>query len=289
MTLQDKIMVITGGTRGYGFAVTREALAAGATVIISGRSQGSVDGALEKLTEFGDRIHGIPCDVSVEAQVHALADQVVARFGRIDIWLNNAGFSPAAGVIHEFPPQAFEQTFRVNCLGAVHGTQAALKHMLPRGAGVLAFTYGNGSFLRPASPTGPYGASKAWLTSFTRTLSKDLQGSGIRIFGFSPGMMLTDMLTAPAVIGEQGKEMMKNYGFVLRFLGQPAEKPACKFVHMLGGLNKDFVEYRVFKPWTPFLGLLKVGWQNLTGKKSTPEFELTFEPPYHFEETRGEQ
>lgn len=95
----------------------------------------------------------------------------------------------------------------------MHGTQAALKHMLPRGEGVLAFTYGNGSFLPPASPTGPYGASKAWLTSFTRTLAKDIKDSGFRTFGFSAGMMLTDMLTARAVIGERGKEMMKNYGF----------------------------------------------------------------------------
>lgn len=283
MSLQDKIIVITGSTRGYGFAVAQEALEAGATVIISGRSQASVDAALEKLAAYALRVMGIPCDVSVEAQVHALADQVVERFGRMDIWVNNAGLSSAAGRIYEFPPEAFERIFRINCLGAVHGTQAALKHMLPRGKGVIAFTYGNGSFLRPASPTGPYGASKAWITSFTRTLAKDLKGRGIRVFGFSPGMMWTDMLTAPTVIGEAGKEMLKNYGFVLRFLGQPPEKPARKFVQMLGGLNKDFVEYRVFKPWTPFLGLLKVGWENLTHTGTTPEFELDFEPAYRFE------
>jgi len=67
MTLQDRIMVITGGTRGYGFAVARQALAAGATVIISGRSQGSVDRALGKLTEFGDRIHGTKFECSAHA------------------------------------------------------------------------------------------------------------------------------------------------------------------------------------------------------------------------------
>ncbi len=284
MTLHEKIMVITGSTRGYGLAVARQALQAGATVVISGRSQASVDAALEQLAAYAPRVAGIPCDVSVEAQVHALADQVAERFGRIDIWVNNAGYSAGAGRIYEFPPETFERIFRINCLGAVHGTQAALKHMLPRKEGVIAFTYGNGSFLRPASPTGPYGASKAWLTSFARTLAKDLQGSGIRVFGFSPGMMWTDMLTAPTVIGEAGKEMLKNYDFVLRFLGQPPEKPARKFVHMLGRLNKDFVEYRVFKPWTPFLGLLKVAWQNLTGTGETPEFELNFEPAYRFEE-----
>ncbi len=288
MTLKDKIIVITGSTRGYGFAVAREALAAGATVVISGRSRSSVDAALEKLSEYAPRVHGTPCDVSVEAQVHALADQAVERFGRIDIWVNNAGFSSAAGRIYEFPPEDFERIFRINCRGTVHGAQAALKHMLPRGEGVLAFTYGNGSFLRPASPTGPYGASKAWITSFTRTLAKDLKGSGIRVFGFSPGMMLTDMLTAPTVIGEAGKEMMKNYGFVLRFLGQPPAKPARKFVQMLGNLNKDFAEYRVFKPWTPFVGLLKVGWENLTGRKEEPAFELRYEPAYRWEDAGSE-
>ena len=95
--------------------------------------------------------------------------------------------------------------------------------MLPRKQGMLVNIYGKGSFLRPASPTGLYGTTKAWLTSFTRTLAKELKGTGVQILGFSPGMMTTDMLTSPRVVGERGKEMLKNFGFVLRFLGKPAK------------------------------------------------------------------
>ena len=162
----------------------------------------------------------------------------------------------------------------------MYGTQAALKHMLPRQVGVLAFTYGNGSFLRPASPTGPYGASKAWMTSFTRTLAKELKGSGIQVFGFSPGMMWTDMLTTLTVIGDAGQEMLKNYGFVLRMLGQPADPPARKFVQMIADLKKEFVEYRVFKPWTPLVGLATIAWENLTGRKVEPKYIFHTKEPY---------
>lgn len=278
--LQKKIMVITGSTRGYGFAVAQVALQAGATVIISGRSRASVQTAQEKLTAYASQLVGIPCEMTNESQVHALADQVVEQFGRIDIWVNNAGCSSAAGRIFEFDPEEVLRIFRINDLGTMYGTQAALKHMLPRQAGVLAFTYGNGSFLRPASPTGPYGASKAWMTSFTRTLAKDLKGTGIQVFGFSPGMMWTDMLTTPTVIGEAGQDMLKNYGFILRMLGQPADPPARKFVKMVADLKKEFVEYRVFKPWTPLLGLMKIAWENLTGRKDEPEYILQTIDPY---------
>jgi short-subunit dehydrogenase len=170
--------------------------------------------------------------------------------------------------------------FMTNDLGAMYGTQVAMKHFLARKAGMLVNIYGNGSFLRPATPTAMYGTTKAWLTSFTRSLAKENKGSGVQILGFSPGMMITDMLTNPRVVGEKAREQMKNFGFVLRFLGKPPEVAAKKLVEVIASQRKEFVEFQMFKPWTPMLGLLRVGWENLTKTGKTPEFELKFEEGY---------
>ncbi|HEY6073657.1 MAG TPA: SDR family oxidoreductase, partial [Anaerolineales bacterium] len=189
-------------------------------------------------------------------------------------------YSNAAGLMMDMDPQEALEMFLSNDLGVLRCTQAILHYMLPRQQGLLVNIYGNGSFLRPASPTGLYGATKAWLTSFTRSLARELKGTGVRVLGFSPGMLLTDMLTSPTVVGEQGREMLKNFGFVLRFLGGPAKPAAEKLVKTIDRQQKDFLEVRLFKPWTPLLGLLRAGFENLTGKGEQPEFELHYRDPY---------
>ncbi len=278
-TLKDKIVVVTGSTRGFGFAIAKSMLEAGATVAITGRSQQAVDNSLASLQPKG-RVSGFVMDVREEEQVYKLVDDVIAEFGRIDIWVNNAGYSNAAGMMLDMNPQDALDMFMSNDLGVMICTQAIMHYMLPRKQGLLVNIYGNGSFLRPASPTGLYGATKAWMSSFTRSLAVELKGSGVQILGFSPGMMTTDMLTSPIVVGERGKEMLKNFGFVLRFLGQPAKYAADKLVKTIESNNKEFSEVKLFKPWTPLLGLIRVGWENLTKTGKTPEFELHYQEAY---------
>jgi len=277
--IKDKVVVVTGSTRGFGFAIAESMLEAGATVAITGRSQKVVESTLTKLQPKG-RVSGFVLDVREENQVYKLVDDVIQEFGRIDIWVNNAGYSNAAGMMLEMDPQDALDMFMSNDFGVLQCTQAIMRYMLPRKQGLLVNIYGNGSFLRPASPTGLYGATKAWVTSFTRTLAVELKGSGVQILGFSPGMMTTDMLTNPVVVGEHGKEMLKNFGFVLRFLGKPAKYAARKLVKAVANQSKEFVEVKLFKPWTPLLGLMRVGWENLTKTGKTPEFELRYQEVY---------
>jgi glucose 1-dehydrogenase len=278
-TIKDKIVVITGSTRGFGYAIAESMLEAGATVAITGRSQSVVEGTLTKLQPKG-RVSGFVVDVRNEEQVYKLVDDVIQEFGRIDIWINNAGYSNAAGMMLDMNPQDAVDMFMSNDLGVLQCTQAIMRYMLPRKQGMLVNIYGNGSFLRPASPTGLYGATKAWITSFTRSLAKELKGSGVQILGFSPGMMTTDMLTNPIVVGERGKEMLKNFGFVLRFLGKPAKYAADKLVKAVKGNRKEFTEVKLFKPWTPLLGLIRAGWENLTKTGKAPKFELRYQEVY---------
>jgi NAD(P)-dependent dehydrogenase (short-subunit alcohol dehydrogenase family) len=278
-SLKEKVVVITGSTRGFGYAIARAMAAEGAQVVITGRSQEAVDRALNGIQPIGS-VTGFVVDVREEAQVHILARDVVQKLGRIDVWINNAGYSSAAGMILDMNPREALDMFLSNDLGAMHGTQAALAHMLERKDGLLVNIYGNGSFLRPASPTALYGTTKAWLTSFTRSLATEIKGSGVRILGFSPGMMLTDMLTSPRVVGEKARQRLENFGFVLRFLGRSPEYAAAELVKAIRRQRGEFVEVKLFKPWTPMIGLLRVAWENVTKTGSTPEYTLKVEEGY---------
>jgi glucose 1-dehydrogenase len=286
--IKDKVVVVTGSTRGYGYAITESLLEAGAVVAVTGRTQQAVDRALTGLQPKG-RVSGFVLDVRNEDQAYKLVDDVLKKFGRIDIWINNAGYSNAAGMMLDMNPQDALDMFKANDLGVLQCTQAILHYMLPRKQGLLVNIYGQGSFLRQSSPTGLYGASKAWMTSFTRTLANEIKDSGVQILGFSPGMMTTDMLTSPTIVGERGKEMMKNYGFVLRFLTQPVKYAADKLVQTLAGNRREFSEVKLFKPWTPLLGLLRVGWENLTKTGKMPEFELHYQEAYQPKYLQGKK
>ncbi len=275
----DKVVVITGSTRGFGYAIAESMLEAGASIAITGRTRDALDRALGALQPKGP-VKGFLLDVREEEQVYRLVQDVIREYGRIDIWVNNAGYSNAAGRMLDMDPQEALDMFLSNDLGMLKCTQAILHYMLPRRQGLLVNIYGNGSFLRPASPTGLYGATKAWVASFTRSLAQELKGTGVQLLGFSPGMLRTDMLTSPVVVGEAGRAMLKNFAFVLRFLGQPAHYASGKLVKTILRQRKEFMEVRLFRPWTPILGLLRVAYENLTGTGERPEFELHYRSPY---------
>src|SRR5574340_667209 len=277
--MRNQVIVITGSTRGLGYAIAEAMLKAGATVVISGRSGEALRRAAAKLARHGV-VAARRCDVRKESQVYALARWAVGHFGGIDVWINNAGYSAFAGRNLDLPPEQALDMFLTNDLGTFHGARAALHFMLPRGRGTLVNVYGNGSFLRPASPTALYGATKAWATSFSRSLAKEVHGSGVHIVGFSPGMLLTDMLTSPTVVGRAGKDMLKNYGFVLRLLSRPPEWAAEKLVQILQTNRREFVEYRGFKSWLPLVALLRIGWENVTATGGRPSYKLKVVPPY---------
>jgi len=122
-------------------------------VAVTGRTRQAVDRALASLQPKG-RVSGFLLDVRNEDQVYKLVEDVLGEFGRIDIWVNNAGYSNAAGMMLDMNPQDALDMFMANDLGVLQCTQAIMRYMLPRKQGVLVNIYGNGSFLRPATRTG---------------------------------------------------------------------------------------------------------------------------------------
>lgn len=278
-SLTEKVIIITGATRGYGLAVAQALLKVGAIVVLTGRSQKAINDAISKFS-YHKKLRGFELDVSNEEQIYSVIQNVHQEFGRIDIWINNAGFSNAAGQMLDMNPQDITDMFLANNLGVFLCTQAIVQYMRPQKQGMIVNIYGHGSSLRPASPTGLYGATKAWVTSFTRSLAVELKASGIQLLGFNPGMMTTDMLTNPNVVGEKGKEMMINYSFVLGWLSRSPQYGAIELVKSISKQEKDFDEVDLIKPWTLLFGLLRVFRNKIFRINKTPQFTLNSLPVY---------
>jgi len=202
--LTGKVAVVTGGTKGLGFAIARHLGAAGATVVVGARNQTGVDDAVARLTAEGVMAYGLACDVGVYDDVVRLRDEALAH-GGLDIWVNNAGASGPYGPTHLVSPESFARVVRTNILGTFHGSRAVLPGMIERGGGHLVNVYGRGD-RKPVRLQNAYASSKTWVRSFTRTLQKELRGTGVRVQGFNPGLVMTEMLLDVAVApGYEGK------------------------------------------------------------------------------------
>lgn len=193
--LQDKVIVITGSSRGLGLAVAQAAAAEGGKVVLSSRTADAVEQAVAGLRSAGREASGMVCDVSDMAQVEALADFAVRTYGRFDVWINNAGYAPPFGPTAHVPSAAFLHAVQTNIIGTYNGTLVALRTFLPEARGKLINILGRGSDGRPAPMQNGYAASKAWERSFTLGLAKEYEDSGVGIFALNPGMMSTDFLT----------------------------------------------------------------------------------------------
>lgn len=230
--LKGKIAVITGGSRGLGYAIAQAYIAAGAAVVIAGRSQSTLDKAVGGLLNGGGRASGLAVDVSSHEQVEALAEHAVQTFGRIDVWVNNAGVGAPFGPVVKVPPDAFVQVVNTNILGTYYGSHAALRRFVAQGSGKLINLVGRGADGKPVPFQTAYTTSKVWVRTFTLALAEETKqagAAGIGIYAFNPGMVLTDMLTDIDVI-EGSEEKLSSFPTIVRMWGKPAEVPAAKAV-----------------------------------------------------------
>jgi len=182
--LSDKVAVVTGGTTGIGFATARRFVEEGASVVITGRTQETLDSALK---ELGERALGVRGDVAKLADLDRLYATVRNRFGHLDVLFANAGiarFAPAEQVDESF----FDAQFDVNVKGLFFTVTKALPLMSKGGTVVLNSSVASSSGM----PTmAVYAATKAAVRSLARTLSSELAPKGIRVNAVSPGPIAT--------------------------------------------------------------------------------------------------
>ena len=227
--LNDKNIVITGGSRGFGLAVAQACSAAGARVAVASRSKVTVAAAAEKLQATGAAM-GVVCDVANLAEVEALAKQVKDAWGSIDVWINNAGIAGPYGPTLALNPDDFTAVINVNILGTYHGSLVAMRGFLSQGHGKLINILGRGD-KRPAPMQNAYGSSKVWVLNFTRALAQEHKDSGVGVFAYNPGMMRTDLLMDVDVI-EGYEDRLKPMETIVRMWAKTPDVPAQKVVRL---------------------------------------------------------
>jgi len=207
MRLKNKICIITGAAQGIGLATAQRFASEGATVI-------ACDRKAEPDTPAADRYD---VDVTDRAQVDAMVDAVLARHGRIDVLVNNAGITQDARLVKMTQAQ-FDAVIDVNLRGVFHCSQAVARLMVEQGSGVI---------LNASSVVGIYGnygqtnyaASKFGVIGFTKTWSRELGPKGIRVNAVAPGFVETPILaTVPDKVLQHMREQVP-----LHRLGRPEE------------------------------------------------------------------
>lgn len=219
MLLKDKIAVVTGGTRGIGFAVVREFLKEGAAVVLCGSKPETASKAVAELkAENGDwSVEGISPDLSDFSSVKAAFSDVEKKYGRIDILVNNAGLS-AKEPFNTYTPEMFDRLMDLNIKAVFNCCRAVVDGMQERKSGVILNTSSMVSIT--GQPSGiAYPTSKFAVNGFTLSLARELGPYGIRVNAVAPGITETDMMKA--VPKQYIEPLIKN--IPLRRIGTPED------------------------------------------------------------------
>ncbi|MCC7164992.1 MAG: 3-oxoacyl-ACP reductase FabG [Anaerolineae bacterium] len=191
-SLQARVALITGASRGIGFAVARIFGAAGARLALVARDAARLEQAAEQLRGQGYTVLACACDVSAETEVNSAVASVRAQFGRIDILVNNAGILQA-GHITDFSAADWERMIAVNLNSAFYLSRAVAPLMIEQKSGRILNISSLTAQTGGVSGSVQYAASKGALLSFTKTLARDLAPHHITVNAIAPGQIETDM------------------------------------------------------------------------------------------------
>lgn len=183
--LAGKTVVVTGASRGIGAGIAKACLSHGMRVSICSRKAPVVDS--------GDAILSCAADVSDGAAVQKLADATVAKFGSIDLWINNAGVLKPIAPLRNCTSADVQRHIDINIMGVFHGMKSFVNHLRSReGDGVL-INISSGASTSPYAGWGPYCAGKSAVDMLTEVAHVEEAGSGLRAYSVAPGIIDTDM------------------------------------------------------------------------------------------------
>ena len=189
MKLKDKIAIVTGGARGIGAAIADRYVAEGARVAVADIS---LKQAQETVARHGDKTFAVPLDVTKIASIDAAVESVAARWGGIDILVNNAAIFDMAPIV-EVTEESYDRVFAVNVKGLFFTLQAVAKRMIAQGRGGKIINMASQAGRRGEALVSIYCASKAAVISLTQSAGLDLIRHRINVNGISPGVVDTPM------------------------------------------------------------------------------------------------
>ncbi len=189
-SLEGKVALITGASRGIGRAIADAFAEAGAVVAINARHADACEQAARELQKQGGAAFAAAGHVGDPAGCAAIVERVMQEAGRLDVVVNNAGTNPQFGPLLDADEGAIQRIWEVNVLAPLRVTRAASEAWLgEHGGSVINMSSVAG--IKPEALTGAYNASKAALISFTRTLARELGPNGIRVNAIAPGLVET--------------------------------------------------------------------------------------------------
>ncbi len=187
-----KVALVTGASRGLGEGVAKALAAAGAAVVLVARDAAAVGQVAAEITAAGGKALAIGADVSDYATTEKLVAETRARFGGLDILVNNAGVIEPIAEVATSDPAAWARNININLVGPYNAVRAALPGMLAQGGGTIV-NVSSGAAYRPLEGWSAYCSGKAGLWMFSRAIDLENRAQGIRVFGFSPGTIDTEM------------------------------------------------------------------------------------------------
>lgn len=191
LTLEGRVALVTGGTRGLGWEIAQAYAAAGAAIVVASRDAGACDSAAARLRDAGADAIGIACHVGRWDDVDRLATAAEAWKGGVDVLVNNAGMAPAYDRLSDIGEALWDKVIAVNLKGPFRLCAVIGEAMQARGRGSIINVSSTGA-VRPTADIVPYAAAKAGLNAMTAALAGAL-GPRVRVNGLMPGPFLTDI------------------------------------------------------------------------------------------------
>ncbi|KZB85909.1 SDR family oxidoreductase [Amycolatopsis regifaucium] len=211
-------VVLTGGTRGIGYALAQAFVAAGARVALCGRDERSARAAAASI---GPGVLGMAADVTRREDLQRLWDRTVDEFGVVDHWVNNAGAAMRPQLLWEAPSTGIDEVITVNLAGSLHGSAVAIAGMVNQSHGFVWNTLGFGSNARVSRGMATYGCTKRALDYLHRALLVETAHTPVRVGVVDPGLVLTDLVTESGIATAdlRGERQRQYY----RVLAEPVE------------------------------------------------------------------
>ena len=219
--ITDQVVVITGAGRGLGAALAEGFAEAGARLVVGDVNAASAEATAARIAERGGSAYGVGCDIRDRAQVQALIDAALTRFGALDVLVNNAGINVPKPA-EELTPDEWERIIATNLTGTFTCCMAAGSVMLTQGHGcivnICSVHAHVGSYVHKALA---YNASKAGVANLTRSLALEWGERGVRVNGISPGPLATELMATRLANPDYVRKTLER--MAIKRIGTPAD------------------------------------------------------------------